>query len=74
MPEIDSNNSSQPFISRLIVITLITFVIAVTIIAGKKATNKQMQETLHPTPSIITPTPIVTQEEVDDQENFVNKK
>lgn len=60
MPEIDSNNHYQSLLSHLAVFTLISIVIVITIIAGKKASTNPTQSTYIPTPQVITPTPSVT--------------
>lgn len=52
--KIDLNSKS--LVARLTVIALISIVIMVTAVAGKKATEKN-QKSLTPTPQILTPTP-----------------
>lgn len=58
------NNHSQSLLSRLAVILLLSVVIFITIVAGKKATTKSPQKIYTSTPQVLTPTPSMPQKEI----------
>ncbi len=67
MAENKPNLNSNSLIGRLIVISLISIVIMVTAVAGKKATEKN-QKSQVPTPQVLTPTPSLAKSEPLDQD------
>lgn len=62
MTEKNIINPNKSLLSRLVVIVLMCAVIGITIVAGKKSTDKN-QKSFTPTPQVLTPTPSIAQKE-----------